>query len=1420
MAKKDEVQIKVSVFNQNFNKSMKSMKDDTSKLNREFKLQSEQMKLTATDSEKLAAKVDFLSKKHELAKQKVAETEKQYEAVKSQFGENSKAAEDMAKKLTSAQIEEQQLSNSVQETVTSLNRAEEAEKQRTSESAKAAQKLEELSGKEDQLNNSTEKLNAEYDLQVAKLGDSASEADKLKLKVENLSQQHELAGEKVQNLEQQLEQAKKQYGENSAEVQQLEKRLIEAKTEEQELANQINSTNKELKNQTDVARKTGEKLQEIGDKTKDIGKKMTVGVTAPILGVGAAAFAASKSYNDAFNTVIKKTGATGKAADDLEKSFKNVAVNGPDSLEDVGQAVGEVNTQFGFTGPLLENISDLMLQFATINGQDVTSTSIAAKKAIEAYGLSNKDLESVLDAVTKTAQDTGQATSDLFDKAVKGAPQIKALGLTFAEGTALIGRFEQSGVDSAAALSSMAKAQGVFAKQGKTLQQGLGETISKITGAKSETEALTIASSIFGAKAAPRMVDAIQRGTFSLKDLEKASSDAKGAVRQTFNDTLKPTDQAAQAMNSVKIALAEIGNAIQVALLPFLQKATVVLKEVAEWFGNLSPHMKQVIIVVAGVAAAIGPLIVIIGTLISSISTIIGVIAPVIGAIAEAGGVIALLTNPITLVIAAIAGLVAIFVTLYKKNEEFRNVVQKIWESIKNAFKVALDFIMKIVKSVMTDVMAFFGSILSKIKAFWKENGDQIKSIVKSFMNTIGTIIKSVMGIIKGIFEVVWPIISGVVKIAWGLIKTVVKTGIDLVLGIIQTVLKILKGDWKGAWETIKQTVVNIWNNIKDFFKNVKLFQIGKDIINGLIKGISSMAKAVWGAIKSIAGGVTKTIKNVLGIHSPSRVTTDLGEHTGQGFANGISNKKKTVEKSAKSLATTAQKAFSNAMDGASYKFKMGKIDSAQYISELRKIRSEYAIAPDQVRKVNLQIKTVQDKHEKELQAIQKKTFDAALKQIKDKAAAGKTSYQQELAELQALAGLYKKNSKERLQIEKEIKATKDKLLKEQFDKEKEVIKNKKDLNQLSLTDELKLYEKYLIEYKKGSEQRNYWEQQVFDVKKRINDQLISINNEYVQKIQDANQKLIDGEKALNDEYQKALDDRRQSLYSFAGIFDEIKDKSDVTGEQLLQNLQDQVTTFANWAANMKSLSGKGILDIGLIDELQTMGPKAAAEIAALSNLTDEQLAQYNELWKAKNELARQQATEELEGMKADTQKKIEDLRAETKKQLDQYQKEWDAKITEISKGTKKEFNAMTASMPAIGKNTIQGLMDGMSSMTGPLLAQAQSIADSISSTIKKALDIHSPSREAQWIGEMFGAGLVNGLKSSINSVNAMSEQIAAAITPKMLNVNVAATSVGNGGIPKLEQNITINSPRALSPAETGRQNRLALQQFGFQFRR
>lgn len=104
------------------------------------------------------------------------------------------------------------------------------------------------------------------------------------------------------------------------------------------------------------------------------------------------------------------------------------------------------------------------------------------------------------------------------------------------------------------------------------------------------------------------------------------------------------------------------------------------------------------------------------------------------------------------------------------------------------------------------------------------------------------------------------------------------------------------------AWEKI----VEVWGNVMDFFTNIDLKQIGIDIINGLIKGIASMAGAVADAAKNIANGIGDKIAGILKLGSPSKLMEEYGEFTGEGLVKGIKNTVGKVQSISKTMAAAA----------------------------------------------------------------------------------------------------------------------------------------------------------------------------------------------------------------------------------------------------------------------------------------------------------------------------------------------------------------------------------------------------------------------------------------------------------------------------------------------------------------------------------
>lgn len=170
----------------------------------------------------------------------------------------------------------------------------------------------------------------------------------------------------------------------------------------------------------------------------------------------------------------------------------------------------------------------------------------------------------------------------------------------------------------------------------------------------------------------------------------------------------------------------------------------------------------------------------------------------------------------------------------------------------------------------------------------------------------IGKII-SIIGIVMQLSVILGPAIAAI------------SGPIGIVIAAIAAAIAIGVALYKN-WETIKEQASKLWEYLKRMFKgigdaimspinnavetlkNINLTEIGKNIIQGLMNGISSKISGVRDTIGNIGSTVIGGIKNKLKIHSPSEVTTEMGEYTGEGFAIGLKNSLGLVAKQTEAL--------------------------------------------------------------------------------------------------------------------------------------------------------------------------------------------------------------------------------------------------------------------------------------------------------------------------------------------------------------------------------------------------------------------------------------------------------------------------------------------------------------------------------------
>ena len=862
------ITIEIGGDTQPLQNALKGVNKQASEATKELRQIDKALKFDTGNVTLLTQKQEVLAKQVETTKEKLATLRQAQAQVEAQFKAGNIGADQY--RAFQREVESTQtVLKGYESKLESVNRAlsENGAQVETNQS-----KLNRLQNEQAQLVSESEKLNSSFKLQESALGSTASEADKLALAEQKVASHSEILEKQIHNLEQQLSLTKSEYGENSIEANKLEKTLNETKTAYNNLQNE---------------------MEELASSSAS--SKASLEETNSLLN-------AFLEVDEGMDIIVTKTGATGSALEEMTDIAKTLATELPTDFNTAGSAVGELNTQFGLTGDALKSASTQLIQFSEINGSDVTSSALSAKQAIEAYGLEATDLSSVLDTVTYTSQATGVGVQELMDKAVVGAPQIKALGLSFDEGVTLMGQFEKAGVDSSAALSSLSKAAVKYAGDGLTLQDGLAGTIEQIKTSTSETEALSLASEIFGSKAAPRMVDAIKRGALSFEDLAGTADKAAGIVTQTYEGTLDPIDQFTTAQNTAKLAMAEIGDAIAATLAPILEILASLLQAVATWFSGLSEPVKQFIVIVGSLVAALGLVLPIFIALQAATmamgTTIMGVVtaaAPIVGIILG--------------VIAAIALLVVGIQQLWQHHEGFRTAVTEIWNAI-------YAFLSVIIQQISSFVMSIWGTLTT----WWTENQQLILNAANTVWTAISTVIQTIMTILGPYLQASWENIKLIITTAWDIIKVVVETAINVVLGIIKAVMQIITGDWSGAWETIKQVVSTVWEAIKSLISIVlnAIAQFISNSWNGIKGTMTNLLNSIKGVVSNVWNGIESTISSILSsIGSTVSSVWNGMKATISGVLNGISNTVSSVWNGVKSTITIAINGAKNAVSSA-----------------------------------------------------------------------------------------------------------------------------------------------------------------------------------------------------------------------------------------------------------------------------------------------------------------------------------------------------------------------------------------------------------------------------------------------------------------------------------------------------------------------
>lgn len=249
------------------------------------------------------------------------------------------------------------------------------------------------------------------------------------------------------------------------------------------------------------------------------------------------------------------------------------------------------------------------------------------------------------------------------------------------------------------------------------------------------------------------------------------------------------------------------------------------------------------------------------------------------------------------------------------------------WEGIKNIFFGAIELIWNWFNLMLVGRLLSLGKLLfsglqgivvggwSFIKSIFQGSITSVSTLVSNGFTTIRTIITFVMEAVKSIVSGAWnaiksgtssvmSAIQSVISAVWNAIGSIISVVVNSAKSVVQVGFQTMKSVVSEISSSISSAISTSWNGIISFLKGINLMSIGKNIMEGLLKGITSMASAIWDKVTDIGNGIKDKLTGLFSIHSPSRWMRDMiGVNMAKGWINGIDGMRSAVQKTTQEMA-------------------------------------------------------------------------------------------------------------------------------------------------------------------------------------------------------------------------------------------------------------------------------------------------------------------------------------------------------------------------------------------------------------------------------------------------------------------------------------------------------------------------------------
>ncbi len=638
---------------------------------------------------------------------------------------------------------------------------------------------------------------------------------------ELLAQKQKLLGDQVANTREKLDklkdaekQVQQQFerGEIGEEQYRAFKReIIETESKLKHYENQLKAVTKEQNTFGEALQDAGKKMQDIGKKMQGVGKSLSMKVTAPLVGVAAAAGKLGMDFEAAMSEVGAISGATGRDLEALEAKAKEMGATTKFSASQSAEGLKYMAMAGWDTQKMLEGLPGV-LSLAAASGEELGTVSDIVTDAMTAFGMEASQAGEFADILAAASSNANTNVGMLGESFKYVAPVAGALGYEADETAIALGLMANAGIKASQAGTAMRSILTRLAKPTKesgTAMDTLGISLTDSEGkmksfatimddlrtamrGMNEDQQAMIAAQLGGQQAMSGLLAIVNASEEDFNKLSDAIYNSTGAAEGMSKEM---QDNLQGRLTILKSSLEGVALQLYDALQPAFEKIVGVIQKAVSWFANLSPEMQKVIVIIGGLAAALGPVLLILGTLISTVGTIIGLL-PVLGT------AFTVLTGPVGLIVAAIAAAIAIGVLLWKNWDKIKSKATEIWDAIKNFFAETWASIKAKIEEVWGIIATWLSEKWNWIKTTADTAWQAIKDFIQTPIQTVADWLQSTWESVANIIGDIWDGIKTAAQDKWESVATVIKGAINGIIGMINKFIRF--------WNSIELKVPSV----------------------------------------------------------------------------------------------------------------------------------------------------------------------------------------------------------------------------------------------------------------------------------------------------------------------------------------------------------------------------------------------------------------------------------------------------------------------------------------------------------------------------------------------------------------------------------------------------------------------------------